>query len=39
VTVRVAVVDDTPAPGEYAAGWVERGPSGVTGTNMKRAAA
>ena len=34
------VVDEhgTPLPGEYAAGWIKRGPSGVIGTNKKCAA-
>ena len=27
--------DGAPLPGEYAAGWVKRGPSGVIGTNRK----
>ena len=25
--------DGQPAPGEYVAGWIKRGPSGVVGTN------
>ncbi|MDQ3629917.1 MAG: NADP oxidoreductase [Actinomycetota bacterium] len=34
------VIDDTDAPltGEYAVGWIKRGPSGVIGTNKKDAA-
>jgi ferredoxin--NADP+ reductase len=34
------VVDDAnaPLPGEYAVGWIKRGPSGVIGTNKKDAA-
>ena len=34
------VVDDTDTPltGEYAVGWIKRGPSGVIGTNKKDAA-
>jgi ferredoxin--NADP+ reductase len=28
---------DGPAPGEYAVGWIKRGPSGVIGTNKKDA--
>jgi ferredoxin--NADP+ reductase len=30
--------DGEPLPGEYAAGWIKRGPSGVIGTNKKCAA-
>jgi len=30
--------DGTPCPGEYAVGWIKRGPSGVIGTNKKDAA-
>jgi len=30
--------DGEPAPGEYAAGWIKRGPSGVIGTNKACAA-
>jgi ferredoxin/flavodoxin---NADP+ reductase len=32
---RVVGDDGAPLPGEYAAGWVKRGPSGVIGTNKK----
>jgi ferredoxin--NADP+ reductase len=32
---RVTGDDGEPLPGEYAAGWVKRGPSGVIGTNKK----
>jgi ferredoxin--NADP+ reductase len=32
------VSDDGPCPGEYAVGWIKRGPSGVIGTNKKDAA-
>jgi ferredoxin--NADP+ reductase len=32
---RVAGDDGAPLPGEYAAGWIKRGPSGVIGTNKK----
>src|SRR5439155_19644949 len=34
------VVDEhgAPLPGEYAVGWIKRGPSGVIGTNKKCAA-
>jgi ferredoxin--NADP+ reductase len=35
---RVVGDDGEPLPGEYAAGWVKRGPSGVIGTNKKCAA-
>jgi ferredoxin/flavodoxin---NADP+ reductase len=35
---RVCDEDGTPRPGEYAVGWVKRGPSGVIGTNKKCAA-
>ena len=27
--------DGAPLPGEYACGWIKRGPSGVIGTNKK----
>lgn len=30
---RVLTGPDAPAPGEYVAGWIKRGPSGVIGTN------
>jgi ferredoxin/flavodoxin---NADP+ reductase len=30
--------DGEPLPGEYAVGWIKRGPSGVIGTNKKDAA-
>ena len=30
--------DGAPVPGEYVAGWIKRGPSGVIGTNKKDAA-
>ena len=30
--------DGTPRTGEYAVGWIKRGPSGVIGTNKKCAA-
>ena len=30
---RVLAGPDAPAPGEYVAGWIKRGPSGVIGTN------
>lgn len=30
---RVRSADGTPLPGQYAAGWIKRGPSGVIGTN------
>jgi ferredoxin--NADP+ reductase len=32
---RVTDLDGTVQPGEYVAGWVKRGPSGVIGTNKK----
>jgi ferredoxin/flavodoxin---NADP+ reductase len=32
---RVCDEDGTPLPGEYATGWIKRGPSGVIGTNKK----
>jgi ferredoxin--NADP+ reductase len=35
---RVCDEDGTPLPGEYAVGWIKRGPSGVIGTNKKDAA-
>ncbi|MEU4227801.1 FAD-dependent oxidoreductase [Nonomuraea sp. NPDC026600] len=35
---RVLGDDGAPLPGEYAAGWIKRGPSGVIGTNKKDAA-
>ena len=35
---RVLGDDGTPLPGEYATGWIKRGPSGVIGTNKKCAA-
>ena len=35
---RVCEEDGTPRPGEYAVGWIKRGPSGVIGTNKKCAA-
>jgi ferredoxin--NADP+ reductase len=35
---RVCGPDGTPLPGEYAVGWIKRGPSGVIGTNKKDAA-
>ncbi len=34
---RVLDDDGTPLPGEYVAGWIKRGPSGVIGTNKKDA--
>jgi ferredoxin/flavodoxin---NADP+ reductase len=34
---RVTGDDGAPLPGEYAVGWVKRGPSGVIGTNKKDA--
>jgi ferredoxin--NADP+ reductase len=34
---RVTDDDDRPLPGEYAVGWIKRGPSGVIGTNKKDA--
>jgi ferredoxin--NADP+ reductase len=35
---RVTGDDGSPLPGEYAVGWIKRGPSGVIGTNKKDAA-
>jgi ferredoxin--NADP+ reductase len=35
---RVLDDEDRPIPGEYAVGWIKRGPSGVIGTNKKDAA-
>jgi ferredoxin--NADP+ reductase len=35
---RVTSEDGEPIPGEYAVGWIKRGPSGVIGTNKKDAA-
>ena len=35
---RVCEEDGTPCVGEYAVGWIKRGPSGVIGTNKKCAA-
>jgi ferredoxin/flavodoxin---NADP+ reductase len=35
---RVLGEDGGPLPGEYAVGWIKRGPSGVIGTNKKDAA-
>jgi ferredoxin--NADP+ reductase len=34
----VLAEDGSPIPGEYAVGWIKRGPSGVIGTNKKDAA-
>jgi ferredoxin--NADP+ reductase len=34
---RVTDLDGTPCRGEYAVGWIKRGPSGVIGTNKKDA--
>src|SRR5919197_78041 len=34
---RVTREDGEPIPGEYAVGWIKRGPSGVIGTNKKDA--
>ena len=34
---RVCDEDGEPVPGEYAVGWIKRGPSGVIGTNKKDA--
>jgi ferredoxin--NADP+ reductase len=31
--------DGAPVPGEYVAGWIKRGPTGIIGTNKKDAAA
>jgi ferredoxin--NADP+ reductase len=36
---RVVDAAGTPLPGEYAVGWIKRGPSGVIGTNKKDALA
>lgn len=33
------VAGDKPIPGEYVAGWIKRGPTGIIGTNKKDAAA
>jgi ferredoxin--NADP+ reductase len=33
------IVDDQVAQGQYTAGWIKRGPSGIIGTNRKDAAA
>jgi ferredoxin/flavodoxin---NADP+ reductase len=35
---RVIGEDGEPLPGEYVAGWIKRGPSGIIGTNKKDAA-
>jgi ferredoxin/flavodoxin---NADP+ reductase len=35
---RVTTPEGDPLPGEYAVGWIKRGPSGVIGTNKKDAA-
>jgi ferredoxin/flavodoxin---NADP+ reductase len=35
---RVLDADGTPLPGEYVAGWLKRGPTGVIGTNKSDAA-
>ena len=35
---RVLGPDGTPLPGEYVAGWLKRGPTGVIGTNKSDAA-
>lgn len=35
---RVIGDDGSPCPGEYTAGWIKRGPSGVIGTNKKDSA-
>lgn len=32
-------LDGAPVPGQYTAGWIKRGPSGIIGTNKKDAAA
>ena len=34
---RILSTDGTPCSGEYAVGWIKRGPSGVIGTNKKDA--
>src|SRR5204863_498578 len=34
---RMTTEDGRPIPGEYAVGWIKRGPSGVIGTNKKDA--
>ena len=36
---RVLGADGAPLPGEYVAGWLKRGPTGVVGTNKSDAAA
>jgi ferredoxin--NADP+ reductase len=36
---RVLGPDGAPLPGEYVAGWLKRGPTGVVGTNKSDAAA
>jgi ferredoxin--NADP+ reductase len=33
------LADGEPVPGEYVAGWIKRGPTGIIGTNKKDAAA
>jgi ferredoxin--NADP+ reductase len=38
VAGRVTNTDGTPLPGEYVAGWLKRGPTGVIGTNKSDAA-
>jgi ferredoxin--NADP+ reductase len=38
VAGRVVGDDGTPLPGEYVAGWLKRGPTGVIGTNKSDAA-
>ena len=38
VAGRVLSPDGTPLPGEYVAGWLKRGPTGVIGTNKSDAA-
>ncbi|MFC4051962.1 FAD-dependent oxidoreductase [Actinomadura syzygii] len=35
---RIVGPDGAPAPGEYVAGWIKRGPTGVVGTNKSDAA-
>jgi ferredoxin--NADP+ reductase len=35
---RILGEDGSPVPGEYVAGWIKRGPSGVVGTNKSDAA-